>query len=138
MSKARKLWRFLVINGITGLSDREFDSSLQLEYWQFVYDEYKYVPLYPQLYPSGGGRRAPKKRCKKNTFVNDMLALKAFFSELEDTGEVRRSPFSFAECGVRGGGVQEVICISRFDYLYLPKYLRYKRILPSAGLVCGQ
>ena len=58
LSKARKLWRFLVINGLTGLSAREFDASLLLEYRQFVYDEYKYVPLYPQLYPKGGGRRA--------------------------------------------------------------------------------
>ena len=92
-SKARKLWRFLVINGLTGLSAREFDSSLLLEYRQFVYDEYKYVPLYPNLYPSGGGRRPPKKRCKNNTVVSDLLALKAFFSELEDAGEIRRSPF---------------------------------------------
>ena len=93
MSKARKLWRFLVINGLTGLSAREFDSSLLLEYRQFVRDEYKYVPLYPNLYPSGGGRRPPKKRCKNNTVVSDLLALKAFFSELEDAGEIRRSPF---------------------------------------------
>ena len=93
LSKARKLWRFLEINGLTGVSAREFDSSLLLEYRQFVYDEYKYVPLHPHLYPSGGGRRAPKKRCKNNTVVSDLLALKAFFSELEDTGEIRRSPF---------------------------------------------
>ena len=93
LSKARKLWRFLVINGLTGLSPREFDASLLMDYRQFVYDEYKYVPLYPQLYPRGGGHRPPKKRCKNNTVVSDLLALKAFFSELEDTGEIRRSPF---------------------------------------------
>ena len=93
LSKARKLWRFLEINGLTGVSAREFDSSLLLEYRQFVYDEYKYVPLHPHLYPSGGGRRAPKKRCKNNTVVSDLLALKAFFGELEDIGEIRRSPF---------------------------------------------
>ena len=93
LSKARKLWRFLVINGLTGLSPREFDASLLMDYRQFVYDEYKYVPLYPQLYPRGGGHRPPKKRCKNNTVVSDLLAMKAFFSELEDTGEIRRSPF---------------------------------------------
>lgn len=32
LCKARKLWRFLVINGLSGLSAREFDSSLLLEY----------------------------------------------------------------------------------------------------------
>lgn len=93
LCKARKLWRFLYINGLTALSAREFDSSLLLEFRQYVTDEYKYVPLFPMLYPKGGGRRAPKKRSKNNTVVNDLLALKAFFRELEDTGEIRRSPF---------------------------------------------
>ena len=82
-----------MVKGLSALSFREFDVSLLLEYRQFIYDEYLYVPLFPHLYPKGGGRRAPKKRCKNNTVVNDLLALKAFFNELEDTGEIRRSPF---------------------------------------------
>ena len=93
LSKARKLWRFLEINGLTGVSAREFDSSLLLEYRQFIYNEYLYVSQFPSLYPKGEGRHAPRRRCKNTTVVHDLKALQAFFRELEDTGEIRRSPF---------------------------------------------
>ena len=91
--KARKLQRFLSIKGLSGLSAREVTPELLLEYRQFIYDEYLYVPKFPQLYPSGDGRHAPRKRCKDTTVVHDLKALQAFFRELEDTGEIRKSPF---------------------------------------------
>ena len=91
--KARKLQRFLSIKGLSGLSAREVTPELLLEYRQFIYDEYIYVPKFPQLYPSGDGRHAPHKRCKDTTVVHDLKALQAFFRELEDTGEIRKSPF---------------------------------------------
>lgn len=93
MGKARKLQRFLVIKGLSGISAREFTADLLLEYRQFIYDEYQYVDQFPQLYPSGGGMHAPRRRCKDTTVVHDLKALQAFFRELEDTGEIRRSPF---------------------------------------------
>lgn len=93
MGKARKLQRFLVIKGLSGISAREFTTDLLLEYRQFIYDEYLYVPQFPQLYPSSGGKHAPQRRCKDATVVHDLRALQAFFRELEDTGEIRRSPF---------------------------------------------
>ena len=93
LGKARKLQRFLVIKGLSGISAREFTADLLLEYRQFIYDEYLYVPQFPQLYPSGGGKHAPRRRCKDTTVVHDLKALQAFFRELEDTGEIRRSPF---------------------------------------------
>ena len=93
LGKARKLQRFLVIKGLSGISAREFSSDLLLEYRKFIYDEYLYVEKFPELYPSGGGKHAPKKRCKDTTVVHDLKALQAFFRELEDTGEIRRSPF---------------------------------------------
>ena len=91
--KARKLQRFLLIKGLSSISPKDFDVNLLLDYRQFVANEYQFVLSFPHLYEKGGGRRAPKKPCKNNTVVNDLLALKAFFSELEDTGEIRRSPF---------------------------------------------
>lgn len=91
--KARKLQRFLTIKGLSGLCAREVTPELLLEYRQFIYDEYLYVPQFPQLYPSGNGRHAPRKRCKGTTVVHDLKALQAFFRELEDTGEIRKSPF---------------------------------------------
>ena len=93
LGKARKLQRFLIIKGLSGINAREFSSDLLLEYRKFIYDEYQYVERFPELYPSGGGKHAPKKRCKDTTVVHDLKALQAFFRELEDTGEIRRSPF---------------------------------------------
>ena len=93
LGKARKLQRFLMIKGLSGISAREFSSDLLLEYRQFIYDEYLYVAKFPELYPKGEGRHAPRRRCKDTTVVHDLKALQAFFRELEDTGEIRRSPF---------------------------------------------
>lgn len=91
--KARKLQRFLAIKGLSKISACEFTSDLLLEYRQFIYNEYLYVSQFPSLYPKGEGRHAPRRRCKNTTVVHDLKALQAFFRELEDTGEIRRSPF---------------------------------------------
>ena len=93
LGKVRKVQRFLMIKGLSGISAREFSSELLLEFRKFVYDEYMYVAKYPELYPKGEGRHAPRRRCKDTTVVHDLKALQAFFRELEDTGEIRRSPF---------------------------------------------
>lgn len=93
LGKARKLQRFLIIKGLSGILAREFTADLLLEYRQFIYDEYLYVSRFPQLYQPGKGRHVPKYRCKDTTVVHDLKALQAFFRELEDTGEIRRSPF---------------------------------------------
>jgi len=91
--KIRKLQRFLTIKGLSAITPREFTSDLLLEYRKFIYDEYLYVGLFPELYPSGDGRHAPRQRCKDTTVVHDLKALQAFFRELEDTDEISHSPF---------------------------------------------
>lgn len=93
LGKARKLQRFLIIKGLSDIGVREFSSDLLLEYRSFIYDEYLYVSQFPELYPKGEGRHAPQRRCKDTTVVHDLKALQAFFRELEDTGEIRKSPF---------------------------------------------
>lgn len=93
LGKASKLRRFLVIIGRTSLSAREFTADMVLEFRQFLYDEYTYVPLYPELYPRTAGHRPPRKRLRDTTVVHDMKLLQAFFAELENTNEIRRSPF---------------------------------------------
>ena len=93
LGKARKLQRFLIIKGLSDIGVREFSSDLLLEYRSFIYDEYLYVSQFPELYPKGEGRHAPQRRCKDTTVVHDLKALHAFFRELEDTGEIRKSPF---------------------------------------------
>ena len=93
LGKAEKLRRFLVITDRQRITAEEFTTDILLEFRQYVYDEYKYVTLYPGLYPSGAGHRAPKKRLRDTTVVHDLKLLQAFFAELENTDEIRRSPF---------------------------------------------
>lgn len=93
MGKAKKLQRFLTIIGHTSLPVRDFTSDMVLEFRKFIYEEYKYVPLFPELYPRESGHRSPTKRCHNSTVVHDLKLFQAFFAELENTGEIRRSPF---------------------------------------------
>lgn len=93
LGKAEKLRRFLVIIGRTSMSVREFTADMVLQFRQFLYNEFTYVPLYPELYPRCPGRRPPKKRMRNTTVVHDLKLLRAFFAELENTREIRRSPF---------------------------------------------
>ena len=93
IGKARKLRRFLTIEGISTITADDFTSDLVLEFRKFVYDEHKYVPLYPELYPRTNGHRPPTRRCCNSTVVHDLKLLQAFFAELENTGEISRSPF---------------------------------------------
>ena len=93
LSKAQKLYRFLCIIGHKSMPARGFTTDMVMKFRQFVYDEYQYVPLYPALYPRGAGHRPPQKRLRDTTVVHDLKLLQAFFSELENTGEIIRSPF---------------------------------------------
>ena len=93
LGKAAKLRRFLTIIGRTALTAREFTADMVLEFRQFIYDEFEYVPLHPELYPRKSGHRPPQKRLRDATVVHDLKLLQAFFAELENTGEIRRSPF---------------------------------------------
>ena len=93
MSKAQKLYRFLEINHLMSMRIDAFTAERVLQFRQFIYDEYLYVPLCPELYPRGGGHRPPQKRLRDTTVVHDLKLLQAFFAELENTGEIDRSPF---------------------------------------------
>lgn len=93
IGKARKLHRFLVIMGLTSITANDFTTDLVLEFRKFIYDEYQYVPLYPELYPRRSGYRPPKRRCCDSTVVHDLKLLQAFFAEVENVGEIQHSPF---------------------------------------------
>lgn len=93
LGKASKLRRFLIINGRGSMTAKNFTAEMVLEFRQFIFDEYKYVSIYPDLYPRGSGHRPPQKRLRITTVVHDLKLLQAFFAELEDTNEIRRSPF---------------------------------------------
>ena len=93
MGKAKKLQRFLIIKGLTEITANDFTADHVLEFRQFVYDEYQYVPNHSELYPRKSGHRPPIKRCCNSTVVHDLKLLQAFFAELENTEEIRVSPF---------------------------------------------
>lgn len=93
MSKARKLERFLIIIGRSTMPITAFTTEMVLQFRQFIYDEYQYVAQFPALYPRGAGHRTPSKKLKDTTVVHDLKLLQAFFAELENTGEIARSPF---------------------------------------------
>ena len=91
--KASKLQRFLTIKGLSAITADDFTADHVLEYRQFVYNEYQYVPQHAELYPRKSGHRPPTKRCCNSTVVHDLKLLQAFFAELENSGEIDRSPF---------------------------------------------
>ena len=93
LGKAKKLQRFLIIKGRPSLPANAFTADMLLEFRRFIQDEYKYVSQHPELYPRGGGHRPPQKRFRNTTVVHDLKLLQAFFTELENTGEIRCSPF---------------------------------------------
>ena len=65
-------------------------TDMLMEFRQFLYDEYKYVPLYPDLYPRGSGHHWPKKRLRDTTVVHDLKLLHAFFAELAQSMATRK------------------------------------------------
>lgn len=75
LGKVEKLRRFLIIIGRTSMTVRDFTAEMVLQFRQFLYDEYTYVPHYPELYPRGSGHRPPKKRMRDTTVVHDLKLL---------------------------------------------------------------
>ena len=73
ISKARKLERFLYIIGRPNMPLNAFTTDIVLQFRQFVYDEYKFVPQFPSLYPRGTGHRPPTKRLKDTTGVASFI-----------------------------------------------------------------
>ena len=88
-----KLERFLKIKRKSAITYTEWDEALLMEFREFVRDEYLYVDKYKSIYSKLNDRDTPKERRKANTVANEMQVLKSFFTELEDTEEISRSPF---------------------------------------------
>lgn len=88
---ARRMERWLRMTHREGLAVEGFNSTMLLEYRNFLFDEYRYVGKCPEY--CCNGVRFPVKRRKNSSVVLELKALKAFFTELEDLEEIRRSPF---------------------------------------------
>ena len=85
--------RFLTIKGKSKITPPEFTVEMLLEFRQFVFDEYLYVPKYKSLYKKGKVQRIPTRRLSDASGVQVMSMFRAFFSELEANDEIAKSPF---------------------------------------------
>lgn len=88
-----KLERFLLINGISGLTAEEFNEEHLMDFRDFLFDEYLYVDRYPKLYEKVSKRNKPTERLSMNTVVSQMKMFQTFFTVLEDRDEIQKSPF---------------------------------------------
>ena len=88
-----KLERFLIINGIRGLTVEEFDVEHLMRFREFLFDEYLYVMKYPALYQALTEKKKIVGRLSMNTVTTQMKMFQTFFTELEDLDEIRKSPF---------------------------------------------
>lgn len=89
-----KLERFLIINGIAKTRVDQFDCDMLMRFKSFIADEYTYVDKYPLLYARMNGHNRPKTRLSMNTVASQMKMLKCFLGELENRGEILKSPFN--------------------------------------------
>lgn len=88
-----KLSRFLAIKGLGRITPTEFTETHLMEFRNFLFDEYLYVPKYKRIYKDVPLASQPKARLSMNTVVSQMKMLQTFFNELENTDEIAKSPF---------------------------------------------
>ena len=88
-----KIDRFLKINGLSELTAKEFDSEMLLQFRQFIFDEYKYVPRHKKIYKGMKANAIPTERLSMNTVTSQLKIWQTFFNELENLDEIVKSPF---------------------------------------------
>lgn len=88
-----KLERFLIINGISEITPEEFTADLLMQFRNFIFEEYKYVPKHKRLYKGIKSHNLPSARASSNTVVSQLKMLQTFFTVLDDNDEIRKSPF---------------------------------------------
>lgn len=88
-----KLERFLTIKGQSQMTAEEFTEAYLMEFRNFLYDEYLYVDKHKKLYKDVLKQNTPKERLSTNTVVSQMKMLQTFFSEIENSDEITKSPF---------------------------------------------
>lgn len=88
-----KLERFLIINGISGITAGEFSVDHLMRFREFMFDEYLYVKKYPKLYSNVKEKHKLTTRLSMNTVTTQMKMFQTFFTELENIDEIHKSPF---------------------------------------------
>lgn len=88
------LHRFLRVECLEGIKPSAFDADKLLRLRAFAIDEYKYVTTHPKIYADEKPQQTPKKQRGRNTTALLMHIYGAFFAELENAGEIERTPFA--------------------------------------------
>ena len=88
-----KLERFLIINGIRGLTTLEFTDAHLIDFRNFLFDEYQYVKKNPKLYEKMSLKSLPQARLSVNTVTSQLKMFQSFFNEMENIDEIQKSPF---------------------------------------------
>lgn len=90
---ADKLERYLSIKGMIKMTPKEFTDEILLDFRQFIYDEYLYVPKHKRLYKDMTAKNLPTARLSTNTVVSQLKMLHTFFEDLEFSRKIDRNPF---------------------------------------------
>lgn len=104
-----KMDRHLQIVGKSSLIPQEFSDRDLLDFRNFLFDEYKYVEKYPDLYKDIKERNKPKEKLSMNTVASQLKMVQAFFNFLENRDEIVKSPFR------RLGTTKEKIMKTKYD-----------------------
>lgn len=118
-----KLERFLKILGQTRITAREFDGKMLMDFREFLFEEYKYVKQYPNLYEDFAPRNLPTSRLSINTVASQMKMLQTFFNNLDD-GLIDRSPFAQV-----GKDKKKVIMKTLYDEPFFLREDEFKKVL---------
>ncbi len=116
-----KLKRFLSIRHRDLITIDQFDSDLLLDFRTFLFDEYLYVKKHAHLYKDLKKRSIPSKRLSQNTVATNLKILQTFFNEMEESGEIDKTPFKGIGRKRRGAILKE-----QYDS---PVYLEQKEFL---------
>ena len=90
---ADKLERYLSIKGQSKMTPKEFTEATLLDFRQFIYDEYLYVPKHKRLYKDMTAKNLPTERLSTNTVVSQLKMLHTFFEDLDFSNKIDRNPF---------------------------------------------
>lgn len=89
----RQLVRFLAINKKKKITPQQFTPKDILAFREFLFDEYKLVKDWPEIYEGLTTANIPRKRRSQTTVASTLKRLKAFFQQMEDEEKIVKSPF---------------------------------------------
>ena len=119
-----KLERFLRIKGISAITAEEFDIDHLMDFREFLFNEFEYVKKNPKLYEKVSAANKPQARLSMNTVTSQLKMLQTFFTELEDTDEIRKSPFRKL-----GTERRKAVMKTKYDDPYFLRKDEFQRLL---------